>query len=258
MSDTSSPASDPAHADIGIVCAMKLEIAPFLDRCDRVRKYTGGEFVFRGGRCGTDYDIRVAIVESRPGAAYARRATQALLDAHTPAWVISAGFAGGLVDVLQLGDIVMANSIVDRVHPELKVDVKMAAEPDRGWHVGRLVTIDHVARTIAEKKELAGETEAIAADMESYSVAQVCQERKTRFLAVRSISDDLTEDLPPEVLTVLGRTGSRRAGAIAGALWKRPASAKELWRLREQAASAADRLAAFLMGIVPTLYETTL
>ena len=37
--------TDLAHADIGIVCALPIEMAAFLERCNRVRKYTGGEFM---------------------------------------------------------------------------------------------------------------------------------------------------------------------------------------------------------------------
>ena len=39
--------------------------------------------------------------------------TQALIDAHTPNWVLSVGFSGGLTPALKIGDIVVANSIVD-------------------------------------------------------------------------------------------------------------------------------------------------
>ena len=92
--------------------------------------------------------------------------------------------------------------------------------------------------------------------MESLAVARLCAQTKTRFLAVRVISDDLSEDLPPEVISVFGGTGSLRAGAIAGALWKRPGSAKDMWRLREQAVTASKRLASFLVSIIPTLAES--
>ena len=71
MPDPSSAAADHAHADIGIVCALPIEIAAFLDRCQHVKKYTGGDFQFRGGF----YDgIRIAVVESGMGFARARRA----------------------------------------------------------------------------------------------------------------------------------------------------------------------------------------
>jgi hypothetical protein len=65
-----APPADAAHADVGIVCALAREMAPLLERCEKVRKYTGGSFTFRGGR----YDqVRLAVVESGLGFARARR-----------------------------------------------------------------------------------------------------------------------------------------------------------------------------------------
>jgi adenosylhomocysteine nucleosidase len=251
------PAADTAHADIGIVCALKLELAEYLDLCDRVRKYSGGNFTFRGGFTGPDWDIRVVVVEAGTGAERARRATRALMDAHTPAWVISAGFSGALHPDLALGDIVVANSIVDAAGQELRVDVKMTPDPEQGWHVGRILMADDIVRTVSQKRQLAEQHSALAVDMESQAVAQVCEQTKTRFMAVRVISDDLSHDLPPEVMSVFGGTGSLRAGAIAGALLKRPSSAKDMWRLRENAQHASAKLARFLNVVVPSLYEAS-
>jgi adenosylhomocysteine nucleosidase len=68
------------------------------------------------------------------------------------------------------------------------------------------------------------------------------------------ISDDLSADLPPEVLSVVGATGSVRFGAAIGAIFKRSGAMKELWRLREQAHAAAERMATFLDGVVVQLH----
>ena len=249
---TDAQSADAAHADVGIVCALHRELAALLDRCEKVRKYTGGSFVFRGGR----YDqVRLAVVESGMGFAKARRATQALLDAHTPPWVLACGYAGALRPEMKVGDIAVADSIVDTHGQELSVDLRMPTEGVKGLHRGRFVTSDEMVRTIREKQELAERHGAIAVDMESLAVAQVCRESGTPFMAVRVISDDLSADLPPEVLSVFGSTGTLRVGAIVGSLWKRPASVKDLWRLREQANFAAERLATFLDGVLVQLYK---
>src|SRR5579863_2407394 len=84
---------DASHADIGIVCALPLELSAFVARCTHVRKYVGSDFVFRGGKYQA---IRVAVVESGSGFARARRATQALIEGLSPKWVLSCGFAGAL------------------------------------------------------------------------------------------------------------------------------------------------------------------
>lgn len=249
--DEASP-SDKAHADIAFVAAVPMELGAFLERCQRVRKYSGASFVFRGGL----YDqIRIAVVESGMGFARARRATQALIDAHSPAWVISAGFCGGLQPGIKVGDIVMANSIVDVHGHEFVVDLQVPADPAHGLHVGRVVTTDEMVRLVKDKQALAEKHQALAVDMESLAVAQVCRDTKTRFLVVRAVTDDLSADLPPEVLSVVGSTGSMRIGAAVGALWKRPGSYKDLWQLREAANKAAERLATFLDGVVTQLYQ---
>ena len=252
MSQTDVVAVDAAQADIGLVCALPLELGAFLARCQKVKHYTGGSFTFRGGLYD---DIRIAIVESGTGQSRATRATQALLDAHKPKWVISTGFAGSLRAEIKIGHILVADRVMGANGEELSIDVGMTTDAARGLHVGRLLTVDHMVRTIAEKQSLAEKTDSLAVDMESFAVATVCRQTKTRFMAVRAISDDLSADLPPEVLSLVGETGAVRFGAVIGSLFKRPSSIKDMWRLREQAAVAADRLADFLDGIVLQLHR---
>ena len=82
--------------------------------------------------------------------------------------------------------------------------------------------------------------------------------RASAALSVRAISDatTVTNDLPPEVLSLLGPTGTTRLGAALGAIFKRPESVRDMWKLRESAHSAAGRLATFLDGIVIQLYNS--
>lgn len=247
------PESNAVQADIGLVCALPLELSDFVSRCAKVKTYTGGKFTFRGGF----YDqIRVAIVESGMGTDRAARATEALLDAHAPRWIVSTGFCGALVPGMQIGQIVVANQITTPTGDERIVDVGMASDEMRGLHVGRTLTVDHMVRSIAEKKALAEQTGAIAVDMETHAVATVCRNRKTRFMAVRAISDDMSADLPVEVQSLVGETGAVRIGAVVGALWNRFDSYKDMWRLREQAMTAGEKLASFLDGVIKQLHSS--
>lgn len=242
--------SDYRHADIAIAAALPIELSDFLSRCVRVNKYTGGDFVFRGGK----YDgIRIATVESGLGYARARRAATALVETHTPKWLLSCGFAGALQDGMQVGNIVMVNSIVDQHGHEMNFDLKVAANEAGGLYVGRLLTADQMIRTVVEKKALAEKHAAIAIDMETLAVAQVAKEHKIGFMAIRVISDDLSADLPPEVLSVVGDTGAVRVGAVLSSFVKRPGSVKDMWHLRQSAQHAAKNLAVFLDGVVHQL-----
>lgn len=250
MTKPEQPPEDHAHADVGIVCALPIELKPFVSRLDRIRKYKTGRFTFRGGRWDA---IRIVVVESGMGFARARDATQSLIDSHSPNWILSCGFSGGLLPETKIGSIVLANGIADTHGQELQVDLKMQSDPAKSMFVGRFVVADEMVRKVEEKQQLAEAYRAIAVDMESLAVAQVCRDTATRFMAIRSISDDLSEDLPVEITSVIANSGSSRLGAAMGAIWKRPGSVKDMWRLRENANLAAERLARFLDGVIPQL-----
>ena len=245
--------NESTKADIGLVCALPLELSEFLGKCSKVKTYTGGSFTFRGVFYGK---IRVAMVESGPGGSRAQRATAALLDAHAPRWIVSTGFCGALVPDLKIGQIVVANQVANVAGDSLKIDLGMTSNVSHGLHVGKTLTVDHMVRSVQEKIRLAELSQAIAVDMETFEIARLCQDRKTRFMAIRAVSDDLSADLPAEVLSLVGETGSVRIGAVIGALWKRPGSYKEMWRLRENAIVASGHLAKFLDGVVKQLNAT--
>jgi Nucleoside phosphorylase len=244
----------PEDPVIGIVCALHLESAPFLRRIEEIRSDSGNGFTFRG--CRQD-GTRICLVEGGTGLTRARQATHALIDAFQPPWILSIGFSGALVDDVKLGHIVVANSVGDATGAKkLAIDLKMKAAPEKGLHVGPIVATDQIVRLVSEKRELAQRTGAFAVDMESLGVAEVCRERRVPFMAVRVITDDLTEDLPPEVLAILGPKGTVRAGALVGSILKRPGCVKDLMKMRENAQKAATRLGAFLPGVVEGLAKT--
>ena len=143
--------TDNTRADIGIVSALPIELGQFMDRCERVKHYKGGDFTFRGGR----YDgIRIVVAESGMGYARARKATQAMVDAHAPKWILSSGFAGALLPTMKLGEIIMANEIVDQHGQQISINLTLASDEANGLYVGRILTADEMVRTVEEKKQL--------------------------------------------------------------------------------------------------------
>ncbi len=245
------PAPPPAPADVGLVAALPIEVAPLLDALGSPRRYAGPRLTVVEGRCGGKL---LAVVVAGPGRAAARRGAEHLLVGHHPRWLVSAGFAGALDPDLRRDDLVLATEVISPDGRRLAIDLS-PPEAGAGPRIvgGGLATVDAIVRTAAEKAALRRSTGAVAVDMETIAVAELCADRDCRFLSVRVISDDAHTDLPPEVLSVLGATGAYRLGAAMGALWKRPSSVKDLWRLREHAMSAADRLAAVLPGLLAQL-----
>lgn len=246
--------AQPPRCDVGLVFALAIESGGLQDLLDGLLATRAGELTFRhGGLAGRG----VTIVESGVGPQRAAAGTEALIAGHQPAWVISAGFAGGLDERLRLNDIVMAESVVNTDGGRLSLDLKISPQEvarTAGLHVGRLLTVDRIVSTAQQKRSLAADHGALAVDMETYGVAEICRRHKVRFLAVRVISDTVDDELPPD-LERLVEPGSlaRRIGAVAGTLWRRPSSVKDMLQLKQRALEASDRLAAFLAGVISQL-----
>ena len=78
-----------------------------------------------------------------------------------------------------------------------------------------------------------------------------------RFLSVRIISDGLDDRLPPEVERMLDQHSlAGKLGAATRAIFQRPGSVKDMWKLQEIAHRASDRLANFLVGRDPSAAAT--
>jgi len=244
------PAPAPVHADVGIVAAMSIEVGFLTDRLTRVRKYAGPRHSVIEGEAGGKI---VALIVGGMGRGPAAEATSVLIDGHRPRWVVSAGFAGALDPALQRYDAVLPGEVVTLEGGRFAVDALDA--PGRGPRTrgGRLVTVDAIVRTAAEKAALREKTGADLVDMETSAVAEVCRERAARFLAVRVVSDDAEAELPPEVATLMTRSGSYRVGAAFRAVWNRPSSLKDFWALHSQAQESADRLADVVLASLARL-----
>ena len=92
-----------------------------------------------------------------------------------------------------------------------------------------------------EKRSLAQQHGAVAADMETSVVARWCSERRVPFGCVRVISDDLHTPLPPKLAAVIH--GSRVSPyRLMMALLASPRLACEMRRLATQTHLASEQL----------------
>lgn len=246
------PPEPPPNCDIALLFALGIESGGLADLLQdtfarRYSTYTG-----RLGQLGNH---RVLIAETGVGCESAARATNEVIARHTPRWVISTGFAGGLVPELKRGHQLMADRVGDVQDHHWNVGLKVDADQlPRGVHVGPLLTVDHLVPSGQEKRRLAQAHGAVACDMETAAVAEICRQEKTRFMAVRIISDGLDDELPREVEKLLGQDNwASKLGAATAAIWKRPSTVKDLWRLNQEAMQASDRLARFLAGVIRQL-----
>jgi adenosylhomocysteine nucleosidase len=249
---SSEPKQRPC--DVAVVFALGIEAGGLEDRLSGAitTKAAGCTFI-QGGLQGR----HIALVAAGVGQQQAAAATEVLIAGHRPAWVISAGFAGGLQPQLKQNDFLLASEIADASGRCLAIDLFVS--PDAlartpGVHVGKLLTVDKIVHRAADKQTLGEQHQALAVDMESLAVAEVCRQQKTRFLSVRIVSDPMDHELPPDIDRLVRQNSKAgRLGAAVGAVVGRPSSVKEMLKLKEDALIATDRLAKFLEGVIVQL-----
>jgi adenosylhomocysteine nucleosidase len=245
-----SLSTDVRRADLGVVFALAIEAGCLVDKLRQVRVTCGDGFIARQGRYG---NREIALVESGPGGHRATHATHAMIDAYQPRLVVSAGFAGGLAPQVHRQDLIIARSIVS---PPGEIALEPAAllpwlDNVSGLHCGRLLSADRVVRLREEKKLLGQQHNALAVDMETLAVAEVCRARAIDFLAVRAISDAVDDELPPDIgKLLLQNSFAGQLGAAVGSIFRRPAAIKDLFNLHQNALASSNRLADFLVMLI--------
>ncbi len=115
-----------------------------------------------------------------------------LATAEGMAWVISAGYAGGLSPDLRVGDLVLGKN---HSEPGLLNAARLLLENEHP-RVGTLVTRDTALETAADKGALHAATGALAVDMETAWIANVCAAAGVPLLSLRVISDAAAQSFP--------------------------------------------------------------
>jgi len=141
-----------------------------------------------GGRLGGE---EVRVLHIGVGAGAAAESVRRLVAADAPRTLICAGFAGGLDPRVRTGDLVIAENFSE---PTLCARARTLGGQQPLF--GLLVTHDTPIETVAAKTALAHATGALAVDMETAAVAEICRTAGVPLLSVRAISDDATTPLP--------------------------------------------------------------
>lgn len=155
---------------------------------------------------GVRHGHAVAVIHTGVGEKATRRRLGSFFDAAKPAALISAGFAGALDDSLGVGDLLLAGN---RSTPALLPLAQCALAPN-GVKVGSLTTAHGVIDSTETRQKLAEESSAVAVDMETEFIAQLCANVSIPMLSLRAITDTPRVRLPapPQVLFNMERQRS--------------------------------------------------
>ena len=199
---------------IGIIGAMSEEV----DIIKKEMKFTYeekiGRFTFI---IGSLRNRKIVLAESGIGKVNAGMMATIMITKFNVKAIIFSGVAGALDKRLSVGDVVIGEKMIQHDMdvrefglkkgeiPRMPVSVFESDKeildiissfelPDHKIYKGTIISGDQFISSKQVKTDLAEEFSAMAVDMESSAVAQVCYQLERKCLVVRSISDSVTDD----------------------------------------------------------------
>lgn len=245
-----------------ILTAAEMEIRS-LKRASRAKKVRGtGKFrIFNGNY----FDNELMVVVTGMGKQNAVEASQLAFENYEFDAVINVGFAGAIRSGLKIGDVVICRSCGIAGDPE--VSSRMAANTvksdehllqavrrlkdyDRKLMEGDCLTVPWIVTESAEKRKLGRSSDADVVDVEGYWFAEAADRQRLPFVAIKSISDTLEEEIPDFNFLLEGNIPLLQKFISYASILLRPSGFRAVLRMYKNCAKAEKNLADLLCSLI--------
>ena len=201
---------------VGIVAAIKEELESIKEYMSNIREENEFGNIFYIGKIGNSECVLTLCGVGKVNAA---RSTQMLIGKYNPDYIINVGVAGGISNRIKIGDIVIAEKLVQYdfdttafgdklgelpggIGVFLNCDSKLVKKAENvinrlsNLHsiIGTVATGDRFVTETDRSKEINSIFDADCVEMEGASIAQVCYLDKIPFIVIRSISDSINDN----------------------------------------------------------------
>jgi len=229
---------------LAFVAAERREFDGLLRRADRVTKL---DWPLQFARIAWVNGEPIMLVANGPGPKLAGWAAENVRKHQELAGLVSTGFCGGLNPALGPCDIFVATEVV-ALSPDCKGVVSQPLAYARGSvRTGKLLSIDRVVSTAAEKADLR-QTGADAVEMEAAAVAEKAAEWNIPFYCIRVVTDTSAENFPLDFNRMRDADGRFSRMKILGAALRRPGAVlPELLKLNRRCKDASQALGDFIV-----------
>ena len=222
-----------------LIAAEPREFGGLLQFCRKARKLA---WPVHWARAAELNGREVLLAANGAGRLRAARAVEVAASFETIGLICSMGFCGALDEEMNAGDIFVA----ERVQTCGREYVAVGPRSGRRHRTGVLASIDRVAQTAAEKRELRAHG-ASAVEMEAAGIAAKAAELKVPFCCIKSVTDLARESFRLDFNMALRSDGRFDTMHLIAASCRRPLSTlPELLRLGRRARTASQTLGEFV------------
>lgn len=236
---------------------MAMEARPVLRLLAPWKRFTAhGLPMYRLSPAGTE----CVLVESGMGADRAAGATEALLAAFSPRYLVSFGIAGAVEPDIHIGDVIVARHVASFEHGDLGQGRALASLSQEAHRAAGRATESRDARlylgtaiTTAGPQPSLSKLGALThpiLEMETAAIARVAEEHGTPLLSIRSVSDAPEEPIPMPFEYLIDERGALRIGRIVGELLRHLSLLPRLIRVGRNGAKASENAAVVVAAIL--------
>jgi adenosylhomocysteine nucleosidase len=230
---------------LAFVAAEAREFLGLLRNAERVTKLNWpldfASMVWLNGRAAV-------LVANGPGPKLAGQAVEIARGRQELNGLVSTGFCGALDPALKPLDIFIPTEILpplDQLNRDRKGASINPVTTKRPYQTGKLLSLDRVASTTAEKTELR-KTTASAFEMEAAAVLQKAREYDLPFYCIRAVTDTATESFPLDFNRLRDTNGRFSRTKILAAAFRQPSVFPSLLKLNKRSKQAAQVLGDFI------------
>ena len=188
MKISASSKKEKITPSLGVIAAYRWEVAFLLGRNNLIERLGDQTFLVRL------QDTFAVLAISGPGPQNAFQMACQLAQKFQLKALLSIGFAGALDDVLQPGDIVLADRVIDTL-TATEFLCQSDLLPIPAAHHGILLSTPGVVGSVKEKRRLRTAWQALAVDMESSAVARAASAAHLAFGSVKAITDSASQSI---------------------------------------------------------------
>jgi len=256
---------------VALFAAFPQELKHIHKNRSSVQNMDGEAFPFQGKRHPS---CEIVAIQTGMGAANIETAFWRVLKERRPDIVLSAGFGGALYEDAGIGDIVWSSRslLIGGDRTERLEHVREDAVPDSPFirrigeklsektaaAEGIIVTLSEMMAKAKIRKLIPVSLPFPVCDMETYYLAKLSHQNRIPFIALRSITDRLGEDVPQGLHAVTDEKGQYRFLRALGLLLAKPKLVPASIKLGRNAARASKNLGKAVNSLAEILSAFTL
>jgi len=195
----------------------------------------------------------IVAAETGVGIRRARAGTSFVIQKFKPSLIVVGGFGGALSSDLNVGDIILGESVTSlkkNESQELYCDISVSG---LDFKKGPILTESRFINEPDQKKELFKASNALVVDMETWGVSEAARQSETPVISIRAVSDKYNERLP-DMAALYGNNGQLDFVKVDNYFKAAPDLLSPYLKFRfTNSPMASDLLTKFLSALIPNL-----